>query len=121
MIQSRYVFFAFLALSFLLADVEATELVSDGSIFSPNKGAVSLCCNDHPVVGVCVNRNCNKWFTTTVVFKVVTLRLVDIARTKLVDYKLNVHFLLIPKSDNNNKQYFLLFHISNNYKLQLNK
>ncbi|CDY62558.1 BnaA03g58420D [Brassica napus] len=117
MIQSRYVFFAFLALSFLLADVEATELVSDGSIFSPNKGAVSLCCNDHPVVGVCVKIN----IATNGVFKVVTLRLVDIARTKLVDYKLNVHFLLIPKSDNNNKQYFLLFHISNNYKLQLNK
>ncbi|CDY70095.1 BnaCnng66680D, partial [Brassica napus] len=54
MIQSRYVFFAFLALSFLLADVEATELVSDGSIFSPNKGAASLCCNDHSVFGVCV-------------------------------------------------------------------
>ncbi|CAF2024855.1 hypothetical protein HID58_077904 [Brassica napus] len=61
MIQSRYVFFAFLALSFLLADVEATELVSDGSIFSPNKGAASLCCNDHSVFGVCVDRNCNKW------------------------------------------------------------
>ncbi|KAF2534590.1 hypothetical protein F2Q70_00032777 [Brassica cretica] len=56
MIQSRYVFFAFLALSFLLA-----ELVSDGSIFSPNKGAASLCCNDHSVFGVCVDRNCNKW------------------------------------------------------------
>ncbi|CAL9232107.1 unnamed protein product [Arabidopsis halleri] len=51
MAYRRFVFFAFIALSVLLAY----------SILSPNKRA-SLCCKDHPEFGVCTkNTKCNKW------------------------------------------------------------
>ncbi|XP_020875082.1 putative defensin-like protein 27 [Arabidopsis lyrata subsp. lyrata] len=55
MVHSRFVFFAFLALSVLLAVNE------EDSIWSSNKGD-SLCCNDHPEFGICTNNiSCNKW------------------------------------------------------------
>ncbi|XP_018457973.1 putative defensin-like protein 27 [Raphanus sativus] len=55
MANSRSFFFAFIALSVLLA------VVSEDSVWSSNKGG-SLCCNDHPKFGVCTdNRHCNSW------------------------------------------------------------
>ncbi|CAN8274573.1 unnamed protein product [Cochlearia groenlandica] len=56
MVNSKMVFFAFLALSVLLA------MMSESSIWSQSKGVSSLCCKDHYNFGVCnVNRHCNKW------------------------------------------------------------
>ncbi|VYS63183.1 unnamed protein product [Arabidopsis thaliana] len=52
MVHPRFVFFAFLALSVLLADIEATKVMNEDSILSSNKGD-SLCCNDHPEFGIC--------------------------------------------------------------------
>ncbi|KAL0733278.1 hypothetical protein Bca4012_009488 [Brassica carinata] len=60
MIHSRFVFFALITLSILLADAEATKVVSDGAIWSPNK-SVSFCCSDHPEMGVCDEISCNEW------------------------------------------------------------
>ncbi|KAG7620996.1 Defensin-like protein 20-27 [Arabidopsis suecica] len=60
MVHPRFVFVAFLALSVLLADIEATKVVNEDSIWSSNK-VDSLCCNDHPEFGICTNKSCNKW------------------------------------------------------------
>ncbi|CAN6919960.1 unnamed protein product [Brassica oleracea] len=62
MAYSRFVFFAFIALSVLLAvGVESTKMASDDSVWSSNKGG-SLCCNDHPKFGVCTkDSSCNSW------------------------------------------------------------
>ncbi|KAF8077106.1 hypothetical protein N665_1061s0008 [Sinapis alba] len=58
---SRFVFFALIALSVLLAGVESTKMVSEDSIWYSNKGG-SLCCNDHPKFGVCTDdSSCNSW------------------------------------------------------------
>ncbi|CAH2078596.1 unnamed protein product [Thlaspi arvense] len=61
MAYSRFIFFAFVALSVLLAGVKSTEIVSEDSIWSSNKGG-SLCCNDHPKFGVCTDdAKCSNW------------------------------------------------------------
>ncbi|XP_020877533.1 putative defensin-like protein 27 [Arabidopsis lyrata subsp. lyrata] len=60
MAYRRFVFFAFIALSVLLACVESISMVREDSILPPNKRA-SLCCKDHPEFGVCTsNTKCNK-------------------------------------------------------------
>ncbi|KAG2238915.1 hypothetical protein Bca52824_089775 [Brassica carinata] len=58
---SRFVFFAIIALSVLLAGVESTKMVSEDSIWSSNKEG-SLCCNDHPKFGECTkDSSCSSW------------------------------------------------------------
>ncbi|CAL9225989.1 unnamed protein product [Arabidopsis halleri] len=59
MVHSRFVFFAFLALS--VSPFYLRVILNDDSIWSSNKGD-SLCCNDHHEFGTCTNNiNCNKW------------------------------------------------------------